>query len=394
MSQRSKSGFSKNTILVTAGSFFADLSTEMLTPILPIFLTQVLHANGAVVGLVDGIAQAVRNMIDGFSGSISDKLQKRRVIVLSGYAMAAVAKPLMGISTIWQGVLAARMLDRLGAGVRSAPRDAIVASSVDKRHRGSGFGLEGLGEHAGAFLGPLVTVLLLYALQFDMRVIFYLAFIPSVLAFAILFLVKEQPSETKASERIIVHPRKFPALYWRYLLAVAIFSIGNSSNAFLILRTQEVGTSLLVTILIYAGFNLVAAAVSYPLTSLSDKWGRKIVLLGSFIVFLAVYLGFSLAESLMSIIVLFLLYGVYQGIFRSVGRALATDLAPRDLRASGIGWFSATVGLCQLVASLVAGVLWDHFGHSAPFIFGVASAAAGTLAIFFLLPGKHQPHPA
>src|SRR4051812_24649428 len=213
MSQRSESGFSKNTILVTVGSFFADLSTEMLTPILPIFLTQALHANGSIVGLVDGIAQAIRNMIDGFSGSISDKLQKRRVIVLSGYAMAALAKPLMGISAIWQGVLAARILDRLGAGVRSAPRDAIIASSVDSRHRGGGFGLEGFGEHAGAFLGPLLTVLLLYALQLDMRVIFYPAFIPAVLAFAIVFLVKEKPSEAKASsERVIVHPRKFPAV--------------------------------------------------------------------------------------------------------------------------------------------------------------------------------------
>ena len=388
MSQPAGPGFSKNTILVTAGSFFADLSTEMLTPILPIFLTHVLHASGSIVGLVDGIAQAVRNIIGGFSGTISDKLQKRRVIVLAGYAMAALAKPLMGISPIWQGVLAARILDRLGAGVRSAPRDAIVASSVDKRHRGGGFGLEGFGEHAGAFLGPLATVLLLYGLQLDMRVIFYLAFIPALLAFAIVFLVKEQPPQAKTSQKVVVHPRKFPIVYWKYLLAVATFSIGNSSNAFLILRTQEVGASLLVTTFIYAGFNLVAAAVSYPLTSLSDKWERKSVLLGSCIVFLAVYIGFSLAQSLVSIIVLFLLYGVYQGSFRSIGRALATDLAPADLRASGIGWFSATVGLCQLIASLVAGVLWDHLGHSAPFIFGVVSAAAGILAIVCLLPRK------
>src|SRR5207248_9237546 len=144
MTQRTASGLSKNTFLVTAGSLFADMSTEMLTPVLPIFLTQALNANGSIVGLVDGIAQAVRNLIDGFSGSISDMLRKRKIIVLAGYAIAAIAKPFMGISTVWEGVLAARMLDRLGAGVRSAPRDAIVASSVDKRERGGGFGLEGL----------------------------------------------------------------------------------------------------------------------------------------------------------------------------------------------------------------------------------------------------------
>src|SRR5436190_17205790 len=205
MANRERSGFSKNTILVTTGSFFSDLSTEMLTPVLPIFLTQTLNANGSIVGLVDGIAQAVRNMIDGFSGTISDKLRQRKVIVLAGYAMAAVAKPLMGLSTIWEGVLAARIFDRLGAGVRSAPRDAIVASSVDKRHRGGGFGLEGLGENAGAFLGPIVTVLLLYALQVDIRTIFYLAFIPRLLALGIMFLVTEQQPAAAQNANIIVH---------------------------------------------------------------------------------------------------------------------------------------------------------------------------------------------
>jgi MFS family permease len=388
MSGRAGRRFSKNTILVAAASFCGDLATEMLTPILPIFLTRVMEANGSVVGLVDGVAQAVRNIIEGFSGSISDTLRKRKVIVLAGYAMAAVAKPIMGMSTVWEGVLAGRIFDRLGAGFRSAPRDAIVASSVDKRHRGGGFGLEGLGEHAGAFLGPLVTVLLLYALQSDMRVIFYLAFIPGLLAFVIMLLVRERPPPASAGQRAVVHPRKLPALYWKYLLAVAIFSIGNSSNAFLILRTEEVGASVLATTLIYAGFSFVAAVVSYPLTALSDTCGRKAILLASCVVFLLVYVGFSLVESFAGIIILFLLYGVYQGSFRSVGRALASDLAPEPMRASAIGWFSAMVGLCQLIASLIAGALWDHAGHAAVFILGAGAAAAGVVAITVLLPWK------
>src|SRR5436190_22707648 len=207
MANRERSGFSKNTILVTTGSFFSDLSTEMLTPVLPIFLTQTLNANGSIVGLVDGIAQAVRNMIDGFSGTISDKLRQRKVIVLAGYAMAAVAKPMMGLSTVWEGVLAARMLDRLGAGVRSAPRDAIVASSVDKRERGGGFGLEGLAEHAGAFLGPVLTVLLLYALQFDFRALFFLAVVPALLAFSVVLFVNEKSPPAPDGRAVSMNPR-------------------------------------------------------------------------------------------------------------------------------------------------------------------------------------------
>src|SRR5436190_12814720 len=202
-----KPSFSKNAYLVTAASFFADMSTEMLTPVLPIFLTQTLNANGGIVGLVNGIAQAARNLIDGLSGSISDRLRKRKIIVLAGYAMAAIAKPFMGISTIWEGVLAARILDRLGAGVRSAPRDAIVASSVDKRERGGGFGLEGLAEHAGAFLGPLLTVLLLYALQFDFRVLFFLAFVPALLAFSVVLFVNEKSPPAPDGRAVSMNPR-------------------------------------------------------------------------------------------------------------------------------------------------------------------------------------------
>jgi hypothetical protein len=262
----------KNTLLIAGASLFADTSTEMLTPILPIFLTQALHANGSVVGLVDGIAQAIRNIIDGFSGPLSDKLRKRKVIAATGYAMSAVAKPLMGLSSMWQAVLGARILDRLGAGARSAPRDAIVASSLGTRDRGRGFGLEALGENAGAFVGPIATVLLLYTLQVDIRIVFYLAFIPALAALAIIsFVVEQRPPADNPNTSTLVRPSEFPRSYWRFLIAVALFSIGNSSNSFLILRTQEAGVSILMTTLVYAGFNLIAALVSYPLTHLSDK---------------------------------------------------------------------------------------------------------------------------
>jgi len=391
--QRLFAGLSRNTFLLALSSLFADISTEMLYPILPVFLTQTLKASGSIVGLVDGFAQATQNIVQGFSGTLSDKLQKRKSIALAGYFLAAVAKPLMGLSTVWQGVFAARLLDRIGAGTRSAPRDALIASSVDDKDRGRAFGLEGLGDNAGAFLGPLIAVLLLYILHVDMRTIFYLAVIPGLLAFFMVLPVKEPAATVTAKSKIDISVRRFPRGYWKYLLAIALFGLGNSSNAFLILRTQDIGVPLETTILIYAGFNLVAALISYPAGSLSDRRGRKNILLASFVIFLIVYLGFALTKNVFLIAALFALYGLYQGIFRAVGKALASDFVPEYLRASGVGWYSTTVGLLQLVASVVAGLLWDRIGHTAVFYYGAAFAVMGSIGLVVLVPAKqvHDP---
>ena len=203
----------------------------------------------------------------------------------------------------------------------------------------------------------------LYALHIGIRAVFYLAIIPGLLAFFMVLLVKEHPAAVTATSKIDVNLRQFPKAYWKYLLGIALFGLGNSSNAFLILRTQEIGASLETTILIYAAFNLVAALISYPAGSLSDTWGRKSILLASFVIFLIAYLGFALTQNIVLIAALFVVYGVYQGIFRAVGKALASDFVPEHLRASGVGWYSTTVGLMQLVASIVAGLLWDRMGR-------------------------------
>lgn len=360
------------------------MSTEMLSPILPVFLTQTLGANGSIVGLVDGVAQATRNMVDGFAGSLSDKLRTRKPIVLLGLSLAALAKPLMGISPVWQGVLGARLLDRFAAGIRSAPRDALVAASVDRAHRGGGFGLENFGDNAGAFLGPMLALLFLYALQVDIRTIFYLAAIPAVLAVITAVTLREKtapPSPKRAPASLHGLPKR----YWTYLLATALFGVGNSSDSFLILRTQDVGASLEISILIYAASNLVGALVSYPAGLLSDRFGRKSLLLAAFGVFAIVYGGFAITGDLLASALLFAFYGVYQGIFRAAGKALASDFVPEHLRASGVGWYSTTVGMLQLVASLVAGQLWDHWSHASVFAFGAASAVVGTVGLLVLV---------
>ena len=389
MRTRNSAGISSNTVLLAFASLFADISSEMLYPILPIFLTQVLHGSGSVVGVVEGIAEATQNVAQGFSGWLSDKLQKRKTLALIGYFVSALGKPLMGIATAWSGVLGGRFLDRAGAGFRSAPRDALIASSVSDEFRGRAFGLEGIGDNLGAFLGPLLAVLLFLSFHVKIRWLFLLAVIPGLLAFLMVLLVHERPVRVAAKSKIDISFREFPIGYWKYLVVIAIFQIGNSSNSFLILQTKSIGASFTLTVLIYAGFNLMAALISYPAGSLSDLWGRRNILLGSFLIFFIAYLGFARARSVVAIAVLFVFYGVFQGIFRSAGKALALDFVPEHLRASAVGWYSTAVGLLALIASLVAGLLWDHVGHAAVFYYGAISAMAGSFGLLWI-PGKHN----
>jgi len=378
-------GLSRNTFLLAFASFFADISTEMLYPVLPVLLTQTLRANGSIVGLIDGFAQATQNIVQGFSGALSDKLRKRKSVALVGYFLAALGKPLMGVSTVWQGVLAARLLDRFGTGVRSAPRDALIASSVEGNERGRAFGVEGVGDNAGAFIGPLLAAFLLYSFGIDIRIIFYVALVPGLLAFMMVLFVSERSTSVAAKSKIDTALGRFPKQYWNYLLSTALFGIGNSSNAFLILRTQDTGTSLEITILIYAAFNLVAAVISYPAGVLSDRWGGRTMLLVSYAIFFVAYLGFAVTKNVYLIGILFIVYGLYQGIFRTVGKAMASDLVPEQVRASGIGWYSSTVGILQLISSVVAGLLWDQIGHVAVFYFGAVFAVFGTIGLLLLV---------
>src|SRR6059058_2028661 len=373
--------------------YFSGLSsnTFLLALVLPIFLTQILNASGSVVGLVEGIAGATQNIVQGLSGFLSDRLQRRKSIALAGYFLAAIAKPLIGLSTVWQGVFGARLLDRLGAGTRSAPRDALIASSVDEHLRGKAFGLEGIGDNTGAFVGPLFTIFLLYSLHVGIRTIFYLAIIPGLLAFVMVLLVTERRAAVTAKSKMDVNRRQFPSGYWKYLSVIALFGLGNSSNSFLILRTQDIGAPLETTILMYALFNLAAALISYPAGSFSDKLGRKNVLLASFLIFALTYIGFAYAQNVLIFAALFIFYGLYQGIFRAVGKAFASDFVPENLRASGVGWYSSTVGLLELVASVVAGLLWDRVGHAAVFYYGAAFGLAGSIGLIVLIPKRDYP---
>lgn len=384
------SGLTKNTFLLALTSLFSDISSEMLYPILPIFLTQNLKVNGSIVGLIEGVAGTVQNIIQGFSGRLSDKLQKRKGIAVFGYLLAAISKPLMGLATSWPLVFGARFMDRFGAGTRSAPRDALIAGSADEKNRGKAFGLEGVGDNLGAFIGPIIAVVLLFMWEINIRSVFYLAIIPGVLSVIMILLVKEKKVPFESKVKIDTSFKQFPSGYRKYLLATALFGIGNSSNAFLILQTKGLGVSFQNTILIYAAFNLLAAAISYPAGHLSDKFGRKNILLISFVIFLITYSGFAFTKNLWLIGALFCLYGLYQGIFRSVGKAMAADFVPAQIRASGIGWYSTTIGLTGLVASVMAGQLWDKVSHSSAFIYGAVFSLIGIISLLILIPNKPE----
>jgi MFS family permease len=384
------SGLTRDTILLAFSSLFSDISTEMLYPIIPIYLTDYLKTGGGVVGIIEGIAQAAQNIIQGLSGYVSDKWQRRKPVALFGYMLSAVSKPFIGLFTAWPGVMTARITDRLGSGCKSAPRDALVAASVKEKDKGKAFGLEGIGDNMGAFLGPLLTVLLFFSLHFGIRSLFYLAIIPGLLAFTMVLFVRERNGREKAKAKLDMHIGRFPKEYWKYLAVTALFGLGNSSNSFLILIVKDKGLSLIDTIIIYALYNLVAALISYPAGALSDKYGRKPVLLAGFIIFLISYAGFAFIPNLAVTGILFMFYGLFQGIFRSTGKSFAADFVPADLRASSIGWYSTIVGLSGLIASVVAGQLWDRVGHTSVFIYGVAFSFLGILFLVAMIRNKRD----
>ncbi len=386
------SGLTKDTFLLTLTSLFADISTEMLYPVLPIFLTQYLGAKGSFVGIIEGVAVATQYIQQGFAGWLSDKFHKRKSLAIIGYTMAAISKPLIGLSTNWTGVLGARFLDRLGSGTRSAPRDALVAGSADEAHRGKAFGLEGIGDNLGAFLGPLLAILLLFYFKIPIRNIFYLAIIPGLIAVVMILFVHEGKDGFKSKSKLDINFRHFPKGYWIYLGITALFGIGNISSSFFILQMRNAGVSLILTILIYALYNLVAAIISFPSGNLSDKFGRKNILFFSFLIFTISLIGFAFTSNFVVIALLFAMYGVFQGIFRAVGKALASDFVPQEIRASGIGLYNTIVGLSGLVASIVAGQLYDKVtktgaaAYSSVFIFAAVFVALGAISLIFFNP--------
>jgi MFS family permease len=387
-------GLTQDTYLLSFTSLFADVSTEMLYPILPIFVTQVLGASAGTLGAIEGVATATQYLVQGPSGWLSDRLRSRRFLAASGFLAAALAKPLIGSSASWPEALAGRFADRFGTGIRSAPRDAMIASSVAADARGRAFGLESVGDNLGAFIGPLVCALVLFAMHLPLRSVFYLALIPGLASVVFVLLVRERPLPS-TSRGDGPRLRGLSADYWKYLVATCVFGLGNATNALLILRAQNIGLSLEATVIVYAGLNLSAAVASLPAGYLSDRFGRKRTLMAALGIFVITYAGFALGTNGVVVAILLLLFGLFQGTFRAIGKALAADLSPESRRGTGLGLYAATVGLTGLFGGVIGGQLWDRLGPAATFWYGSIFGVLGIVTLGLLVnhrrPDRQSP---
>jgi len=382
---KNKLGISRNVFVMGLVSFFNDVASEMIYPIVPIFLTAVLGAPASIVGLIEGIAESTSSILKLISGWFSDKLQKRKPFVIAGYSLSAISKAILGFALNWPIVLVARFIDRFGKGTRTSARDALIAESSLADNRGRSFGFHRALDTLGAVVGPLLAILLLYILGNNLRLIFLLAVIPSIIGVVLLvFYVKEKKKEPVEQETIKFNWRNLNQSFKIFLLISIIFAIGNSSDAFLILRAKNLGLSITLIILVYALFNFTYSLFSIPAGIISDKIGPKRILLGSFLLFSFVYLFFGLINQSLFLWLLFPMYGIYMALYEGIGKAYISNLVPQERTGTAFGIYQTTIGLCTFFASLFAGLLWTYVDIKAPFIFGAVMALISAI-LFFLL---------
>jgi len=382
-----------NVIALGVVSLLTDASSEMIYPLLPLFLTTVLSAGPAFVGLIEGIAESTASLLKLVSGRLSDRWRRRKALVLAGYALSSCARPLVAAAGAPWHVLAVRLVDRVGKGVRTSPRDALLADSTDPDRLGRAFGFQRAMDHLGAAIGPLLASALLYGFGWSLRAVFWAAAVPGLASLLVLGAgVTEVPPRPREAVRTHGPVREaaaaLPRPFRRYLLVVVLFTLGNSSDAFLLLRAQELGLGPAALPLLWVALHVVKSATSTPLGALSDRWGRRRVIVVGWLLYAAVYAGFAAAAGPAALWGLVLAYGVYYGLTEGVERALVADLVPSEARATAYGWFHTAVGLAALPASLLAGALWQAWGSAWAFGFGGAVAlAAAALLPLALRPG-------
>ena len=379
---------SRSTIIIGIVSLLSDISTEMVYPILPIFIRDVLKAPATALGLIEGIANGTSSVATGFSGLLSDRIGKRKPVAFAGYALTALSKPFIAIAAVWQVVLAARFTDRLGKGIRSAPKDALIADSVDDESRGRAYGFERTMDYTGAVVGPLVGLALFVTLGLDrVRMIFLLSAVPATIAALLILSLRERDLQAKQrTQALRLTLSGTTREYKRFLLASGVFGLANSANAFLILRSQGLGLDARWTIIAYALYNAVAALASMPAGVASDRLGRRNLLIVGYLIYAITYGGFGLASKAWVVWPLFAFYGLFAALTDGVGKSLAVDTAGSAGRATAIGVYSMVIGLTQIAASYIGGLLWDKIDPAATFYFGAALAALAMLLLFTLSP--------
>ncbi|MCX5781306.1 MAG: MFS transporter [Elusimicrobia bacterium] len=384
-------GFSKNIFFLSLVSLFTDISSEMIYPLLPIFLTAVLGAPVSFVGVVEGIAESTASLLKLVFGWLSDKTNKRKIFVTSGYALSSIIRPMVAFAIQPWHVLFVRFADRFGKGVRTSARDALIADTCEPAEKGKAFGFNRAMDHAGALIGPLIATALLAFVVKDMRVVFALAFIPAICALAIvIFLVKEKkPQFACQNEPIKLNFNIFDSNFRKYILVVFVFTLGNSSDAFLILRAKDAGVSIVLLPVLWAVLHAVKMFSSIPGGIISDKIGRKKVIVSGWIIYGIVYAGFALANNPIQIWILFAAYGFFFGLTESSEKAFVAELVKPEIRGTGYGMFNFAIGIGALPASIIMGFLWYKLGVVPAFLFGAGTALISAL----LLTGLVRENP-
>jgi MFS family permease len=378
-------------------SFFTDLSSEMIYPLLPLFLTTVLAAGPRALGVIEGVAETTAAGVKLLSGLWTDRLRRRKPLVVAGYSLAGLVRPLIGLAGSWPAVLLLRFADRVGKGLRSSPRDALIADATPADRRGEAFGLQRALDHAGAVAGPLVAAALLAWAGLSLRTIFLVAAIPAaVVVVVLLAAVHEAPRQTTNASIAAGAPgvRELGRPFHLVLAAVLLFTLGNSTDAFLLLRLADAGVPASGIALVWSAFHVVKMLATYAGGRLSDRWGRRPMVTAGWMVYAAVYLTFAVVDSSPAVIATFLAYGLYFGLTEPVEKAWVADLVPERLRGTAFGLYHGTVGLAALPASLLFGLLWQRFGAPTAFATGAGLAAAASGLLLLLRPRRRMEQPA
>jgi len=357
----------RNVWAVSLTSFFMDISSEMVINILPLFLSNVLGVGTNVIGLIEGIAEATASLLKVFSGWLSDRLRARKWLAVAGYGISALAKPFFYLANTWSAVFAVRWADRVGKGVRTAPRDALVADSIDERHRGLAFGFHRAADTGGAMLGLLIALGVVWVAQsaavelgrHTFQIVVLVSLVPALLAVLSLAVGAKDVPVTRQRERPAITFKGLGRPFLVFMVIVGLFDLGNSSDAFLVLRAQERGLNVLGILGMLVTFNLVYTLVSTPAGSLSDRIGRQKVIVGGWLAYAAIYCGFAVAGTGWHVWVLYAFYGVYYGLAYGTIKAMVADVVPAALRGTAYGTFNAVLALLDLPASLIAGLLWQ-----------------------------------
>ena len=401
-------GITRNVVALGFVSLFTDISSEMLVYLIPLYLANVLLAPVAVIGLIEGVAESTASVLKLISGALSDRMHRRRLLVGIGYGTSVAAKALYLGAVVWPVVLLGRVGDRLGKGIRTSPRDALIADSTAPENRGVAYGLHRAMDTTGAFAGVLVAAAVIWITEGDatkltsdsFRILVLLALVPGLLAVATIVVgVRDVPKDVPKAARVsaAVAARaaglrrrivgdsaqwhRFPRAFWLFMLANALFTLGNSSDAFLALRSQNLGLTLLALLLTIVAFNATNAIVAWPAGALSDRIGRRGLIAGAWLVYAACYAGFAVATAAIWVVPLWIAYGTYYALSEGVGKAMVADLAPTEMRATAFGILNTVQGVMILPASLVAGILWSAISPPAPFWFGAGCAAAAVVLL-------------